>query len=126
MHAVCNFQRWRWALVLTATSLAACGGDHSLTGPPGGDGDGNPNVAHPFVHPTGTQFTLPSYISVKGTMAGPIYVGAAAGPCSGLEPVSASLDFVAVCMTLHNSGATDTTFVLPAGLVMIAEDTSTQ
>jgi hypothetical protein len=29
-------------------------------------------------------------------------------------------------MTLHNSGATDTTFVLPAGLVMIAEDTATQ
>jgi hypothetical protein len=111
---------------LAATSLAACGGDHSLTGPPGGDGDGNDNVAHPFVHPTGSQFTLPAYISVKGEMTGPIYVGAAAGPCAGLEPASASLDFVAVCMTLHNSGATDTTFVLPAGLVMIAEDTATQ
>ncbi|HET8632830.1 MAG TPA: hypothetical protein VFL88_01695 [Gemmatimonadales bacterium] len=126
MQAVCNSRRWHWALLLAATSLTACGGDHSLTGPPGGDGDGNDNVAHPFVHPTGSQFTLPSYISVKGDMRGPIYVGAAAGPCTGLEPVSASLDFVAVCMTLHNSGATDTTLVLPAGLVMIAEDTATQ
>lgn len=126
MQAVCNFRRWHWALLLAATSLAACGGDHSLTGPPGGDGDGSDNVAHPFVHPTGSQFTLPSYISVKGDMTGPIYVGAAGGPCAGLEPVSASLDFVAVCMTLHNRGATDTTLVLPAGLVMLAEDTATQ
>lgn len=127
MQAVGNFRRWRWALLLGATtSLAACGSDHSLTGPPGGDDGGNHNVAHPFVNPTGSQFTLPSYISVKGAMTGPIYVGAAGGPCAGLEPVSASLDFVAVCMTLHNSGATDTTFVLPAGLVMIAEDTATQ
>jgi hypothetical protein len=126
MQAVCNFRRWRWALLFVAASLTACGGDHSLTGPPGGDGDGNDNVAHPFVHPAGSQFTLPAYISVKGEMTGPIYVGAASGPCAGLEPVSSSLDFVAVCMTLHNSGATDTSFVLPAGLVMIAADTSTQ
>jgi hypothetical protein len=125
MQAVCNFRRWTWALLLAATSLAACGGDHSLTGPPGGDG-GNNNVAHPFVEPTGTPFTLPAYISVKGNMTGPIYVGAPSGPCTGLEPVSSSLDFVAVCMTLHNSGSTDTSFVLPAGLVMIAADTATQ
>lgn len=126
MQAVGNFRRWRWALLFAAASLAACGGDHSLTGPPGGDGDGNDNVAHPFVHPTGTQFTLPAGVSVKGKMMAPIYVGAPSGPCTGLEPVSSSLDFVAVCMTLHNSGTTDTSFVLPAGLVMVATDTATQ
>jgi hypothetical protein len=126
MQAARNIRRWQWALLLAAASLAACGSDHGLTGPPGGDDDGNSNVAHPFVHPTGTQFTLPAYISVKGTMMGPVYVGAPSGPCTGLDPVSSSLDFVAVCMTLHNSGATDTSFVLPAGLIMIAADTATQ
>lgn len=41
---------------------------------------------------------------------------------AGVEPPG----FLAVCMTLPNSGATDTSFVLPAGLVMIAADTATQ
>ncbi len=121
MQVARNHGQWRWALLLAVGCLAACGSDTGPTPPPPGGG-GGADSTHPFVQPTGTAFALPAGVTVEGKMFG----SGPTGACAGLDPVSTSLDFVAVCMTLHNTTDADTTVVLPAGLVLIAKDTEVQ
>jgi len=85
---------------------------------------------HPFESPSGQPVVLPAGVSL-GSIQG-MHPDLQPGdddsgqPCRGEIPVNDASRFVALCITLRNSGSAPVTVTLPPGTIFIADSLETQ
>lgn len=116
---------WKWMVVATGVGLGvlACGDDDDGDGgtnPPPGGFDAGVNVFRPGLgddegEPLGTPFTLPSGVTVSGTVYGADDV---TSDCGNGVPGNGSGVYVQVCVPLRNSTGAPLEVVFPPGLIV--------
>ncbi|QSQ25049.1 hypothetical protein JY651_08995 [Pyxidicoccus parkwayensis] len=117
---------WKWMAVAAAVGAAvlACGGDDDEGGtnnPPTGIDAGvnevRPGLGDDPGEPLGTQFNLPTGVTVSGTVYG---ADDLTSDCGNGAPGNGSGVYVQVCVPLRNSTGGPVEVVFPPGLVIVS------
>lgn len=113
----------RVSVVFAVLLLAGCSKaaeDDDYAGLKSGECKAGANAA--WAAPAGSAFSLPSGVELVGDINGNVVDA----PCVTLSPIEYGGDLLPACLTLKNTGTSEITVKLPAGLVFLAKDAATQ